>query len=179
MSTEKSWFREYGHHLFWHIAVYPAMGVLSWIGTWILLTFYEPVPSWNRSGSIRRGIKILSAGSRPCRLCFDPTGIERKEIRARWWDESATTYRKAGLVPEAGRDRIPDLELPETVKLGNDSGVPTFLGHYWMTGTPCVQNPTLAVLDFGAAKVGPLVAYRWSGEDRLMNDNIVFAEGGF
>ncbi len=110
---------------------------------------------------------------------IDPTGIERKEIRARWWDASATTYRKAGLVPEAGRDRIPDLELPETVKLGNDSGVPTFLGHYWMTGTPCVQNPTIAVLDFGAGKVGPLVAYRWSGEDRLLNDNIVFAEGGF
>ena len=139
--------------------------------------------SFDRNSEASRAMKGITSGlevNLPEGSSFiDPTGIERKEIRARWWDASATTYRKAGLVPEAGRDRIPDLELPETVKLGNDSGVPTFLGHYWMTGTPRVQNPTIAVLDFGAAKVGPLVAYRWSGEDRLMNDNIIFAEGGF
>jgi len=37
-----------------------------------------------------------------------------------------------------------------------------------------LQNPTTAVLDFGAGKSGPLVAYRWSGEDVLSNDNLVW-----
>lgn len=106
---------------------------------------------------------------------IDHTGAERKEIRARWWDEGATTYRKAGLVPEDGRDRIPDLGLPETVKLGNDSDVPTFLGHYWLTGTPAIQNAKTAVLDYGAAIDGPLVAYRWDGESDLSNDAFVQA----
>jgi hypothetical protein len=107
----------------------------------------------------------------------DHTGIDRKEIRARWWDTGATTYRKAGMVPEAGRDRIPDLELPETVKLGNDSGVPTFLGHYWLTGAPVIQNAKTAVLDYSAALKGPLVAYRWDGEDLLSNENLVWVKG--
>lgn len=106
---------------------------------------------------------------------LDPTGIERKEIRARWWDQDATTYRKAGLVPEAGRDRIPDLELPATVKLGNDSDVPTFIGHYWLTGAPAIQNAKTAVLDYGAALKGPLVAYRWDGESDLSNSAFVQA----
>jgi hypothetical protein len=82
------------------------------------------------------------------------------------------------LVPEDERDRIPDLLLPGDVKLGAVDDVPTFVGHYWLTGKPGVQNPTTAVLDFGAGKSGPLVAYRWSGEDRLVNENIIFFAGG-
>jgi hypothetical protein len=108
---------------------------------------------------------------------LDPTGIERKEIRARWWDQDATTYRKAGLVPDEGRDRIPDLDLPANVMLGNGSEVPTFLGHYWLTGTPAIQNAKTAVLDYGAALKGPLVAYRWDDEDRLNNENLVWVKG--
>ncbi|MGB2904677.1 MAG: hypothetical protein WBJ68_14845 [Candidatus Dechloromonas phosphoritropha] len=52
--------------------------------------------------------------------------------------------------------------------------VPTFVGHYWLTGTPGVQSPTVAVLDFGAGKAGPLVAYRWSGESELSNERLVW-----
>jgi hypothetical protein len=106
---------------------------------------------------------------------LDPTGIERTEIRARWWDQDATTYRKAGLVPEDGRDWIPDLDLPANVTLGNSSDVPTFLGHYWLTGAPAIQNAKTAVLDYGAALKGPLVAYRWDGETDLTNSAFVQA----
>ncbi len=52
--------------------------------------------------------------------------------------------------------------------------MPTFVGHYWLTGTPGVQSPTVAVLDFGAGKAGPLVAYRWSGESELSNERLVW-----
>ncbi len=64
--------------------------------------------------------------------------------------------------------------LPGDVKLGTVGDVPTFVGHYWLTGKPGVQNPTTAVLDFGAGKAGPLVAYRWSGESVLSNDHLVW-----
>jgi hypothetical protein len=37
-----------------------------------------------------------------------------------------------------------------------------------------VQNATTAVLDYGAAIKGPLVGYRWDGEDVLSNDNLVW-----
>lgn len=134
--------------------------------------------SFERNSEASKAMKGITTGlevNLPEGSSFiDPTGIERKEIRARWWDESATTYRQAGLVPEEGRDRIPDLGLPEAVKLGNDSDVPTFLGHYWLTGTPAIQNATTAVLDYGAALKGPLVAYRWDDEPVLTNQNFVW-----
>ena len=105
----------------------------------------------------------------------DHAGFERNNIRVKWWDESATTYRKAAMVPESYRISIPDTLLPHTVKLGNFSGIPTFLGHYWLTGEPTIQNATTAVLDYGAALEGPLVAYRWNGESELSNHAFVMA----
>jgi len=109
---------------------------------------------------------------------LDHNDVPRKEIRVRWWDESATSYRNAALVPEGERNRIPDMPLPEEVKLGATSNVPTFVGHYWLTGTPGIQNATTAVLDYGAAIKGPLVAYRWEGERVLRNDNLVWVKPG-
>jgi len=46
-----------------------------------------------------------------------------------------------------------------------------FFGHYWMTGTPKLQTPTAACVDYSAAKDGPLVAYRWDGEPTLDTAN--------
>lgn len=105
----------------------------------------------------------------------DHTGFERTEIRVKWWDENATTYRKAAMVGESYRENMPDILLPHTINLGNKSGIPTFLGHYWLTGKPTIQNSTTAVLDYGAAIEGPLVAYRWNGESELTNDAFVMA----
>ena len=104
-------------------------------------------------------------------------GIERYDVRVRWWDEDASTYRKAAIVPEQHRDGIPDIPLPADVSLGVASDIPTFLGHYWLTGVPRIQNRKTAVLDYSAAKSGPLVAYRWSGEPELHNEGFV-AIGG-
>lgn len=105
----------------------------------------------------------------------DHTGVERKEIRVKWWDKNATTYREAAMVSESDRERMPDILLPHTVKLGNDEDVLTFLGHYWLTGKPTIQNSTTAVLDYSAAIKGPLVAYRWNGEPKLTNTAFVMA----
>ena len=114
----------------------------------------------------------------PCGASFaDHAGVVRKEVRVRWWDAEASTYRKAAVVPEAHREGIPDIPLPDEVSLGIESGVPTFLGHYWLTGTPGIQNRMTAVLDYSAAKDGPLVAYRWDGESELHDDAFV-AIGG-
>lgn len=140
----------------------------------LIESFRKGSEAWRVMEAVTKGYEIkLPEG------CFflDHNGAERKDIRVRWWDETATDYRNAALVPEDERGRIPDLLLPGDVKLGAVGDVPTFVGHYWLTGKPGVQNPTTAVLDFGAGKSGPLVAYRWSGEDRLVNENIVFAGG--
>lgn len=104
----------------------------------------------------------------------DHSGISRSKVRVRWWDAGATTFRAAAFVPEAQHDLIPDLALP--ARLGTHDDIPTFLGHYWLSGKPAVQTPTIAILDYSAAIDGPLVAYRWNGETTL--DNGSFVEAG-
>ena len=138
-------------------------------------SFIKRTPAWRAIEDVTKGYEVeMSTGA----SFLDHNGIPRKEIRVRWWDESADTYRKAALVPEGERDRIPDLPLPPEVALGATSDVPTFVGHYWLTGTPGIQNPTTAVLDYGAGIAGPLVAYRWEGERVLTNDNFVWVSQG-
>ena len=137
----------------------------------LVTSFTKKTPSWRALEDVSKGYEVEMGNGASF---LDHNGIPRKEIRVRWWDESADTYRKAALVPAGERDQIPDLPLPPDVVLGATSDVPTFVGHYWLMGTPGIQNPTTAVLDYGAGKSGPLVAYRWDGEPVLSNDNLVW-----
>lgn len=134
-------------------------------------SFRKGSASWVDMEAVTKGWEIrLPEGA----AFLDPSGIERRDIRVRWWDGDAADYRAAALVPDAERERIPDIPLPAEVRLGAVGDVPNFVGHYWLTGTPGVQNATTAVLDFGAAIKGPLVAYRWDGESMLGNDKLVW-----
>jgi hypothetical protein len=138
-------------------------------------SFIKRTPAWRAIEDVTKGYEVEMGNGASF---LDHNGIPRRKIRVRWWDESADTYQKAALVPEGERGRIPDLPLPSEVRLGATSDVPTFVGHYWLTGTPGVQNPTTAVLDYGAGKSGPLVAYRWDGEPVLSDDNLVWVKPG-
>jgi hypothetical protein len=97
----------------------------------------------------------------------DHGGVRRTAVRVRWWDDTATTFRASALVPDEQRNRVPDVRLPDDVPIGNPSPVPVFVGHYWLSGVPGPQNENTAVLDYGAGLDGPLVAYRWDGEQEL------------
>ena len=134
--------------------------------------FDESHKDWAVMEGVTKGLEVTLPDGHSF---ADHAGYERNNIRVKWWDESATTYRKAAMVSESDRAGMPDILLPHTVKLGNNSGIPTFLGHYWLTGEPSIQNQTTAVLDYGAAIEGPLVAYRWDGEQELTNDAFVMA----
>ena len=51
-----------------------------------------------------------------------------------------------------------------------------FVGHYWQQGRPQPLRPNLACLDYSAVKYGRLVAYRWSGEERIVPENFVWVD---
>lgn len=143
--------------------------------SFLMNSFDKKSRSWRALEDVTKGYEIeMDNGA----SFLDHNGIPRKEIRVRWWDESADTFQKAALVPESAREQIPDVPLPAGVVLGAVGNVPTFVGHYWLTGLPGVQNPTTAVLDYGAGKNGPLVAYRWDGESALSDSNLVWVKPG-
>lgn len=106
----------------------------------------------------------------------DKDGIERRDIRVKWWDKTAKTYQDAFLGPDTVRDKIP-AKLTEGSHLAPDSekGSPVFFGHYWMTGSPASLADNVACLDYSVARPGgALAAYRWSGETSLDDANFVW-----
>jgi hypothetical protein len=105
----------------------------------------------------------------------DKDGHERHHIRVRWWDQGATTYRKAFMGPESAVTHIPDDEIAgdHLVAYTHDEP-PVFLGHYWLEGEPRPLAKNIACLDYSVAKPGgKLVAYRWDGEQELQSKKFV------
>jgi hypothetical protein len=139
--------------------------------SFLLASYRKRSSPWEAMEFVTKGYEISLPGGDSF---LDHNDVPRKEIRVRWWDDRAISYRIAALVPESERNRIPDIPLPDGIKLGAVGAVPTFVGHYWLTGKPGVQNGTTAVLDYGAAISGPLVGYRWDGEPVLSDNNLVW-----
>jgi hypothetical protein len=102
----------------------------------------------------------------------DKDGHERHEIRTKWWDLEATAFREAYLGPPGVE--IPDIPIPRFERIPQPA-LPTFVGHYWMPqGGPFAPvSGRVACVDFSAGKGGPLVAYRFDGEDALAADRFV------
>ncbi|AJF05440.1 metallophosphoesterase [Geoalkalibacter subterraneus] len=106
---------------------------------------------------------------------LDKDGHERREIRTKWWQSKADTYREAALLSESELSRIPDDPFPEDELIGYSYDAPAvFFGHYWLQGQPSVFNQNIACLDYSVGKPGgALCCYRWSGESQLSNENFV------
>lgn len=103
----------------------------------------------------------------------DKDGHVRRNVRLRWWDESATDFRKLALMSKELSDQIPDIDVPAHLRAGYDGLKPVFFGHYWMNGSPRCQSRHAACVDYSAGKDGPLVAYQFGGEDELQDANFV------
>ena len=102
----------------------------------------------------------------------DKDGHDRREVRTRWWDPNATTFRKAAIGMDDMLDQLPDEQLP--VDFRYSDSIPVVFGHYWMSGEPGITASNAACLDFSVAKQGHLTAYRWSGEAELLSRNLVY-----
>lgn len=130
--------------------------------------------------SVFKAVEILLKGLEiplPDGVSFrDKDGRLRKRTRVRWWDDAATTYRKAAMLSGA-KVELPDVPIPVHATIKYESEKPVFFGHYWFAGheTPAPANLRLACLDYSAAKGGPLVAYRWHGESILNAASFVSA----
>ena len=104
----------------------------------------------------------------------DKEGKVRTEVRVRWWQEDLSTYRTAAIGPPSEMQMIPDEPMPAEWTRHRYSGPPVLFGHYWFTGKPAVISPRFACLDYSAARDGPLVAYRWDGEEELRTEKLAW-----
>lgn len=104
-------------------------------------------------------------------------GTTHGEIRVAVWRHWAKSLKEVALMPH-GPGVLPDaMPLPEEVPLVEVAGSPILFGHHWFSGRVKIESPKVACLDWSAANGGPLVAYRWDGEEELSDDKLV-AVGG-
>jgi len=103
----------------------------------------------------------------------DKSGHLRHHARVRWWDKNANQSLRFAVLGMEGREHdLPD--QPLHIEHTYLDKVPVFFGHYWLSGAPHLTSSTAQCLDFSVAKGGYLTAYRWTGEDQLKHDKLVW-----
>jgi len=134
-------------------------------------SFSKEHPAHNAVEILLKGLEIaLPEGV----SFFDKDGHERLNTRIRWWDDTATTYRRAALVDAETAQRIPDINLGEDERLTFNHAAPVIFGHYWLQGNPILTDRRRLCLDYSVAKGGHLAAYQWDGETDLDPNKIVY-----
>ena len=115
---------------------------------------------------------------------LDKGGDPRIHARIRWWDSEGRTVGELAEIPpgspQENGDAYPavgDVSCDETILAFEYRGTkPVLFGHYWRNWAPTPVTdwtPKAACVDFSAGRGGPLVAYRWDGEDTLSDDKYV------
>lgn len=123
----------------------------------------------------------------------DKEGNRRARARYAWWRAEALTYKLGANIPTnttlcthgpGGCPRplddcpafpgLPDAHIPGIESVRYHDPVPLVVGHYWRSGPELtLRSPEVACVDYSAGGGGPLVAYRWSGEQVLDETNLV------
>ena len=93
----------------------------------------------------------------------DKDGKERRHIRVKWWGPTHVSCRKAAFGYGDDTSNFPDdliLNCSSTPSYHIENK-PVFFGHYWMVGTPEVQQDNVCCVDYSAGKGKKLVCYRF------------------
>jgi hypothetical protein len=169
-------------HACWHV---PAMDRLRCsLGPANTLTTDLLIKASERGSQAYEDVEALLKGRElrlPGDLTFtDKDGFERDAIRIKWWKNTADTYADLAH-PCYVVKRHPCLKaesLPPGLELGyGEREMPVFFGHYWYEGLPAPEAPNVACLDYSIPRsTGKLVAYRWSGEEKLQPDHFEWVE---
>jgi hypothetical protein len=120
-----------------------------------------------------KGMEVTLPGGRSFN---DKSGLPRLRARVRWWTSGPATYRRAILVQDSLREKLPDLPIPRELPTCQVTEKPTFFGHYSFAGPPRLLLPQIACVDYGAGHHGPLCAYRWDGETTLTANHFCLAQ---
>lgn len=102
----------------------------------------------------------------------DKSGHKRVEARLKWWEDKGTLAEVAFLPPHVAA-QLPKIRVDEALAPYAAVDRPTFVGHYWFSGTPQPLTAQVACLDYSVARGGQLVAYRFDGESELDESKFV------
>ena len=135
----------------------------------VLIEGYLGSAAYNCIDTILKGVEVpLPSGQ----YFTDKDGVRRSDIRVRWWDSSLNSYKSAYIGPPVSPSDTP---IINHVKVSAPDK-PTFFGHYWF-GPESEKVPVTmkaVCLDYSVAAGGPLVAYRFDGEQELSESKFIW-----
>ena len=137
------------------------------------------IESHRRKSALKRARKIVTTGYEhklPAgHFVTDKEGNKHDNARLAIWRHEAKHLRDIAIVPGGDTAILPDLTIDQIFPNGvlPVEGPPIFVGHYWFNSGLRLENSKVAVLDWSAAHQGPLVAYRWDGEEQLSGAKFV------
>jgi hypothetical protein len=103
----------------------------------------------------------------------DIKGHRRTALRLKWWQSGAMTWRDAALsVPDPETLPATPIEGEVAFRAYAAEAKPVFFGHYKRLGSPAIDAPNAACLDYPRVTC----AYRWAGETRLDPQNLILIE---
>jgi len=112
-------------------------------------------------------------------LIFDDDGRPHRSFRMKWWDNpEGKTFKEISL---ESRFELPAYTIPhEIVKFRapypeNDPIV--FFGHYSLVEGFGILKDNVCCVDSGVSRTGKLLAYRWNGEQKLIESNFIMVNG--
>lgn len=112
-------------------------------------------------------------------LVFDDDGRPHRSFRMKWWENpEGKTFKDVSL---ESRFELPPYTIPsEIVKFRNPylkSYPIVFFGHYSLVDGHGILSDNVCCVDSGVSRSGKLLAYRWDGEQELIEANFVSANG--
>lgn len=112
----------------------------------------------------------------------DKDGISRKNIRVRWWGPVGTDYQELAIGTGDFTQALPADPCPDisNIPFYDKSEKPVFFGHYWLAGTPGLQQENVCCVDYSVGKGGKLVGYTFENPGcgrRLSRENFCWVGG--
>lgn len=115
--------------------------------------------------------------SMPDGLSFiDKDGTKRTDIRIKWWENpSEMTYKSISVEPIKDLPvkpiKVSELKSKDYYQVKDKK---IFFGHYRLKGEPSLYRNNICCLDYSVAEGGKLLAYRFNGENRLDESNLIY-----
>lgn len=130
---------------------------------------------------IERLLKGVEVRLPPPHSFQDKDGKIRHSIRVKWWAGRDAGYQQLAFGYGVGKKSFPDTPVLNSADIPfyDSTRKPVFLGHYWLTGTPALQQSNVCCVDYSAGKGGKLVSYSLknpTGSSHLNAMNFTFSD---
>jgi len=112
-------------------------------------------------------------------LIFDDDGRAHRSFRMKWWENpEGKTFKDIAF---ESRFEFPAYTIPKEIvdfrSPYSETNPIVFFGHYSLVEASGILADNVCCVDSGVSRTGKLLAYRWNGEKKLQNENLVIESG--